>query len=104
MSIRPPLTDAELQIAELEIERHPTPDPQPRVATYEVLTERDVEPRVEVTRAEGGRWQVRVEADEGSEIRAAGIEAVVIPRDVLAVDQPDPSDRALRPALPEQAE
>ena len=106
MSNERPFTNDELADAVIDTRRHATPVPEPFMATYEVLTERGSEPRVEATQLEGGRWQVRVavEGGERSLIRPAAVEPVIIPRDELAADVLAGRAGALHPSLPEHLE
>ena len=101
-----PFTNDELPTASMQVPRHGRPGREPLTKIYNVVTEEDVEPRIDVSQVAPGRWQVSVSVDDAAQtmIRPTPIEPVVIPRLELAADVEAGLVRPLRPSMPEDVE
>jgi V8-like Glu-specific endopeptidase len=98
-----PLTDEQLLESPIEIHRHPPPEPERATAVFDVVSDIEAEPAVEVVQTAGGRWQVRVSAAtrDNGHIARAGPEAIRVPRAELAHDLAGGVVGDLSPSLPE---
>lgn len=100
-----PLSDRRLR-GGLDVRRHPTPGRERFTTTFEIRSDDEDEPSVDLRRNNDGSWRVEVSATtRGSgTIRPASPEPVHVPRQELAAMMGGFDLRELGPSLPEDAE